>query len=80
DMPIAASPASDAAIVVSGLSKCYHVYETPGDRLKQFVLPKLRRAFGLPPRCYYKEFWALRDASFSIRRGEVVGIVGRNGS
>ncbi len=26
------------------------------------------------------EFWALRDVSFEVRRGEVVGIIGRNGA
>ena len=27
-----------------------------------------------------EEFWALRDVSFEVRRGEVVGIIGRNGA
>ena len=29
---------------------------------------------------FFKEFWALRDISFEIKKGEVIGIVGRNGS
>ena len=27
-----------------------------------------------------KEFWALREASFEVKRGEVIGLVGRNGA
>src|SRR5260370_40345143 len=27
-----------------------------------------------------EEFWALRDVSFEVRRGEVLGIIGRNGA
>jgi len=35
----------------------------------------------LPPsRASHEEFWALRDVSFEVRRGEVVGIIGRNGA
>lgn len=63
---------SEPVIQVAALGKCYHVYEKPRDRLLQMLGGSRRR--------YYREFWALRDASFSIRRGETVGIIGRNGS
>src|SRR3974390_1978180 len=28
----------------------------------------------------FEEFWALRDVSFEVRQGEVLGIIGRNGA
>lgn len=71
---------SEVAIRVDGLGKCYHIYASPSDRLKQFLLPPLRRLAGLPVKAYHREFWALRDLGFEVRRGETVGIVGRNGS
>ncbi len=71
---------NDVAIRVSNLSKCYQIYENPRDRLKQFVLPRLRRFVSKEPKQYYREFWALKDVSFEIKKGETVGIVGRNGS
>jgi len=73
-------PSNDIAIRVENLSKCYEIYANPRDRLKQFVLPRLQRLIGLPPRQYFREFWALKDVSFEIKKGETVGIIGRNGS
>lgn len=68
------------AIRVANLSKCYHIYERPQDRLKQSVLPKFHSLIRREPSRYYREFWALRDVSFEVGRGETVGIIGRNGS
>lgn len=71
---------NDVAIRISSLSKCYHIYDHPHDRLKQFVLPRLQHFLGRPVQQYFREFWALKDVSFEIRKGETVGIIGRNGS
>jgi len=70
----------EIAIRVSNLSKRYEIYDTPRDRLKQFVLPRAQRLLGRAPGQYFREFWALNDVSFEIRRGETVGVIGRNGS
>lgn len=71
---------SETVITVQNLSKCYQIYDAPRDRLKQFVVPRLQRMVGAVPKQYYREFWALRDVSFEVARGETVGIIGRNGS
>jgi len=70
---------SEIAIKVEGLSKCYQIYDQPRDRLKQFILPRLQRSLGLSPKQYYREFWALKDVTFEVKKGETVGIIGRNG-
>ena len=55
-----------------GVSKSYAVYESPGDRLKELVtLNQLR---------FHKDFWALRELTFDILRGETFCIIGENGS
>ncbi len=71
---------SEIAIEVNNLSKCYHIYDHPFDRLKQFLLPPVQTAIGMQPRAYHRDFWALREISFQIKRGQTFGIIGRNGS
>lgn len=73
-------PGDDIAIRVTDLSKCYHIYDCPQDRLKQSIYPRLQRLAGMPPKQYHRDFWALNDISFEVKKGETVGIVGRNGS
>lgn len=60
------------AIEVSGLDKFYQIYEKPSDRLKQMLFQGRRK--------YYREFRALENVSFKIKKGQTAGIIGRNGS
>ncbi len=63
---------NDTVIQVSNLTKTYKLYDKPSDRLKEALNP-----FG---KKYHREFYALRDISFSVGRGEIVGFVGNNGA
>ena len=63
---------SDVVISAQGLSKAYAIFKKPEDRLKQMLMRGRRK--------YYEEYWALKDVSLEIRRGETVGLIGRNGS
>src|SRR5262249_23568391 len=65
--------ADDVVVSARGVGKVYRLYDHPQDRLKHMLFSRLGRSYG-------REFWALRDVSFDVRRGEVVGIIGRNGS
>jgi lipopolysaccharide transport system ATP-binding protein len=70
----------ETAIRVDGVSKRYELYTKPSDQLKQLVLPRFQRLARRTPLHYFQEFWALRDVSFEVKKGEAFGIVGRNGS
>jgi len=65
---------SDSAVIVSNLSKSFPVYEKPHHRLLQMLSPASKKSH------WYREFHALKDISFEVKRGETFGIVGRNGS
>lgn len=71
---------SDIAVSVKGVSKSYQLYESPRDRLKQFIVPRLQHMIGLEQGRYFHEFWALKNISLEIKKGETVGVIGRNGS
>jgi lipopolysaccharide transport system ATP-binding protein len=71
---------TEVAIRISNLSKVYQIYDRPVDRLKELILPRLRRLIGLKSKLYHNEFWALKDISFEVKKGETIGIIGRNGA
>jgi teichoic acid transport system ATP-binding protein len=62
----------DIAIEVKNLTKVYHLYNSPKDRLKEALHP-LRKS-------YHHDFYAIKDVSFNIYKGQTVGIVGKNGA
>lgn len=74
---------NDIAIVASGLSKRYTigVQRDPYGRLSEVLLSSIARPFrrNRAPQPG-SEFWALRDVSFEVPRGSVVGVIGRNGA
>ncbi len=60
------------AIEARDVGKRFSLFEQPSDRLKQLLWGRYKQ--------YSRDFWALQQVSFGIRRGEVVGLVGRNGA
>jgi lipopolysaccharide transport system ATP-binding protein len=67
-----AGPADDIVIRADCLAKIYRLGETPGMRLRRLV--------GLPSGAALPEHRALDGVSFTIRRGETVGLIGSNGA
>ena len=60
----------DLAIEVRDICKMYKVYAKPSDMFWEIIARKPK----------HSEFRALHGVSFSVKKGEVVGIIGRNGS
>lgn len=65
------STSSDIVIQTRHLGKAYQLYARRNDWLKQVM-------FGWW-KSYFKPFWVLRDIDLQVRRGESIGILGRNG-
>lgn len=70
----------DVVIRVRNISKVFHVYDKPVDRLKHSVFPRIQKLFRIPQKSYCRDFLSLKDVSFELKRGETVGILGRNGA
>lgn len=75
-------------ISIQGVSKAYRIWESPGARLMaptmeflaKIVPGAMGRSLKNSASRSYSDFWALRDISFEVNKGEAVGIIGRNGS
>ena len=56
---------------MKNISKIYNLYNKPSDRLKEALFARQSR---------HTEFAALNDVSFNVNKGEILGIIGKNGS
>ncbi len=63
---------SETAVKLEQVSKYYKLYDSPRDRLKEALYP-----FG---KKRHREFYALKNIDLDVKKGELLGIVGRNGS
>src|SRR3972149_6817911 len=61
---------NDIAIEVKNLSKMYKICQEPKVLLKEVLFRKK----------HHDEFWALKNINFNVKKGEVLGIIGRNGA
>lgn len=60
------------AIKIEHLSKVYKIFDKPMDRVKEAFNPFHKR--------YSSDFYALNDVSLTLKKGETVGIIGKNGA
>ncbi|MBO6139898.1 MAG: ABC transporter ATP-binding protein [Agathobacter sp.] len=65
---------SEKAIVLSHVGMKFNLSKEKVDSLKDYLIKSLRKEM------QYNEFWALKDVSFSINKGDRVGILGLNGA
>lgn len=60
------------AIEISNITKVYKLYNKPSDRLKE--------TFSIRKKILHRDFLALKNVSFDVYEGEILGIIGKNGS
>jgi lipopolysaccharide transport system ATP-binding protein len=72
DLRSPAVPDDSYSIVVKDVTKVYKLYPDPQARMKE--------ALSMTGKIYHKDFYALRNVSFEVKKGEVLGIIGKNGS
>lgn len=61
-------------IEVNNVSVQFRLYKERIDSIKEYCIKKLQR------KLEYDNFWALKDVSFQVKKGEAVALVGKNGS
>ena len=61
-------------IQAENISMCYRMAYDRVKSIKEYLVQLVRG------KIKYEEFWALRDVSFRVKKGEVLGIIGHNGA
>lgn len=64
----------DAIIKVDHVSMRFNLAREKVDSLKEYIIKAFKG------KLQYDEFWALKDVSFEVKRGDAVGLIGLNGS
>lgn len=59
-------------IIINNISKAYKMYNNPIDKMKE--------GLSLTGKVLHTDFWALTNVSFEVKKGEILGIMGRNGA
>ena len=62
----------EIALRATGLGKRFKIYRSPWHRMREW--------FSIRRRSYHSPFWAVKDVSFEVRKGEFFGIIGVNGA
>lgn len=63
---------TETVIEINHLTKKYDMYKKPSDRLKEALSPTRKT--------YHEVFYALNDVNVEVKKGEMIGFIGENGS
>ena len=66
---------NDVALRVNDVSICFNLSKEKVDNFKELFIKKLKGE-----KLRFNEFWALKDVSFELKKGERLGILGLNGA
>lgn len=67
-------PKEEVVIQVDHVSMMFNMAAEKVDSMKEYIIRLLKRQLT------FQEFWALKDVSFTVKKGEKVGLIGLNGS